>query len=93
VRTSSRRYTDGEDLLVPHPTEERVRGVYLAELYWENMPFTEVVAAAGDSFHSISYVRFGTPVWWWLIAEMNPEIETPEDLSWGMTVRVPLVLP
>lgn len=45
---------------------------------------------AGERMDTIAYRLWGDPEMWWRIADANPEIFYPRDLTIGTILRIPL---
>jgi hypothetical protein len=43
----------------------------------------------GDRFDSIANKLYGVPDFWWRVADANPEIFYPEQLTTGTIIRIP----
>lgn len=43
----------------------------------------------GDTLMNISARRLGSDLRWWEIADINPQIKFPEDISLGDVLRIP----
>ena len=47
------------------------------------------VVTQGDTLESIALRHFGDTKRFWEIADLNPQIKYPTDLSVGLTIRLP----
>lgn len=45
----------------------------------------------GDRIDLVSQSLLGSPVHWWKIMDVNPEILNPFNITPGMTIRIPRV--
>jgi nucleoid-associated protein YgaU len=51
--------------------------------------FSYYTVIEGDRLDLISTRIYGTPVFWWRIADANPEVWYPQDLVVGSLIRIP----
>lgn len=51
--------------------------------------YTLYTTTFGDTFARISYQVFGDPLRWWEIADINPEVAFPGEISPGTVLRIP----
>lgn len=86
---SSSRYAGAPTLNV---TDAR-RGptVALASLYRVRMPtsYRLYTVQAGDRWDTLAAQFLGDPLFWWRLADMNPELFDPRALRPGILIRVP----
>jgi len=56
-----------------------------------NLTFTydEHLVIEGDRLDVLAYQAYGDDGLWWVIAEANPELNVPDPLPPGQTLRVP----
>jgi hypothetical protein len=84
------RYEDADVLMV-----EAADGVYRPTVFYNafdtssSTTFKYRIAKEGERFDTIAFELFQDPEYWWVIANLNPEIQHPADLTAGMIIRVP----
>lgn len=83
------RYARGVTAWVEHPTQGLVQVVHRRPVYWVNYPFVEYQANSSDSLPLLAHEQYGNAKDYWFIADMNPHIQSPDDLSAGALLRVP----
>lgn len=44
----------------------------------------------GDRFDTLAMTLYADPTKWWVIADINPEVEWPGDLVPGTLIRLPV---
>lgn len=44
---------------------------------------------SGDTMESLAVMAYGDPSLYWRIADMNPQIQYPDDLGIGSIIRLP----
>jgi nucleoid-associated protein YgaU len=53
-------------------------------------PYSEYQVIEGDRLETLSYRNYGASIYWWVIADANPEMMHPEDdLTPGRIIRIP----
>lgn len=58
------------------------------------VPYTEHIVIEGDRLETLAYVNYGGSIYWWVIANANPEMFHPEDdLTPGRIIRIPKQTP
>lgn len=55
-----------------------------------NSTYTLYTAVLGDTLESISTRVLGDPLRFWEIADLNPQVKFPLDITAGTVLRVPL---
>lgn len=51
--------------------------------------YTTYMCGAGDTIEGIATQLFGNPRRWWEIADINPQIKFPTDITVGTVLRIP----
>lgn len=51
--------------------------------------FTLYTVVEGDRLDMLAAQVYGDPELWWIIARANPEVFYPEDLDYGVILRIP----
>lgn len=49
-------------------------------------------ASQGERLDLLAHSLWGDPNLWWVIANYNPEVTTPDDVPAGMLIRIPVGL-
>lgn len=52
--------------------------------------FTTYTVRGGDTLESISNRLLGSPLRYWELADLNPQIKFPMDIKVGSVIRIPL---
>jgi nucleoid-associated protein YgaU len=47
------------------------------------------VVAPGETIEVLAHRLYGDPSQWWRIADVNPQVSFPLDISPGMEIRLP----
>lgn len=47
------------------------------------------IASEGDSFESLASKYLGAPIFFWKIAELNPQVPFPDLIPVGTKIRIP----
>lgn len=45
----------------------------------------------GDRLDNIAQTFYGRPEMWWVVAEYNPELLDPQNITEGTVLRIPIV--
>jgi nucleoid-associated protein YgaU len=45
--------------------------------------------ADGDRLDALAFIAYGDAEFWWKIADANPEVWFPDDITPGMLLRIP----
>lgn len=53
------------------------------------VPFIYYTVVEGDRLDNLASRFFNNPEYWWHLADANPEIFYPEDLTPGTVIRIP----
>lgn len=87
--TENSRYSKGVVTWVEHPTRGRVQVVHLHPLTWTNYPYSQHQITTADTVESLAHGVYGDATRYWFIAEMNPTIECPDDITPGDLLSIP----
>lgn len=63
--------------------------IYTPSPVFDHVQYGRYVTRQGDTFFTIAFDQWGDPFLWWRLADANPQIFYPEDLTAGMTIRIP----
>jgi nucleoid-associated protein YgaU len=90
--TRTSRYFEGPLAQIPNKTT----GEYDIAVYRDFAPVGEVtflthVWVYGDNLSSLAKTYLLSPLLWWRIMEINPEITDPFSIEPGTEIRVPYV--
>jgi hypothetical protein len=47
------------------------------------------ISRDGDSFDLLSTMYLGAPIFFWKIAELNPQVPFPDQIPLGTQIRIP----
>lgn len=47
------------------------------------------ISRDGDSFERLSSMYLGSPIFFWKIAEINPQVPFPDQIPVGTQIRIP----
>ena len=51
--------------------------------------YTTHISRDGDSFEKLATMYLGGPVFYWRIAELNPQVPFPDRIPLGTRIRIP----
>ncbi len=85
------RYTTARNAWMPHPTRGNVEVVLRRPSVWSDQPYSSHVATVADSLPGLAGHFYNDSTRYWLLADMNPAIECPDDLEYGTVVHVPII--
>lgn len=86
------RYTDARRAWVPHKTQGMVEIVYRKPPVYQRQPYADQLSKASDSMQSLAWDAYHDPTLWWQIADLNPGIIHPDDLTFGLLLHVPTIV-
>lgn len=55
----------------------------------ESTGYSQYVARQGDTFESLAAKLYNDGTRYWEIADINPQVDFPEDISVGTVLRLP----
>lgn len=84
------RYDQANITWAPHPKGGWVRIVYRDPTMWASQTYDVALSNSGGDMLSMAHNRLGDARRYWAIADMNPSVVCPDDLAWGVEVRVPV---
>jgi hypothetical protein len=90
MTTPSNRYDDGHTVWVDDVSRGRVQAVHLGVLRWNSYPYSRYQTTSSDTMGLLAFTTYGDPNKYWLIAEMNPKVQCPDDLVPGEQLFIPL---
>lgn len=64
--------------------------IYTPPVLFANARYRRYQLVQGDTFQSLAEVHLGSAFDWWRIADMNPQIFWPDDLTPGAIIRLPV---
>ena len=80
------RASVGSDTTVPPRTVVTHTAPYLEDV---TRSYIEYSWVDGDRMDLLAYRSYGNSALWWVIADFNPEILDPSNITPGTVVRVP----
>lgn len=83
------RYQNQPIVQVTLPDGETDATVYGPVLPQVSSTYTNYLLKPGDRFDTLAYTYLGDPTLWWQIANMNPEVFYPDQLTPGTWIRIP----
>lgn len=83
------RYDNTDRTWVPHKTRGWVQVTHRWPQVWDNQLYSEQVSTDFDTFPQLAIDNFNDPNLYYGIAEMNPEVLCPDDLSPGVVLQIP----
>lgn len=87
------RYTDARRAWVPHKTQGLVEIVWRQPPEYANQSYVDHLVSAVESMASLAWDNYKDPTLYWLLAELNPGIVCPDDLTYGHLIHIPTINP
>jgi hypothetical protein len=84
------RYSLGEIDTMLLPGGGANIAVFAGPLSTDPIQITYYSSVVGDRFDALAMRYYGDPTKWWVIADMNPTIQWPADITPGTLLRVPV---
>lgn len=56
----------------------------------ESIRFSVYMARDGDSFEKLAAIYLGDSKLYWQIADINPQVEWPDKIEMGTSIRLPV---
>lgn len=71
--------------------EERNNSMSVIAVYQKERTtqYITYVSREGDTFDKLANKYFGGPIFYWRIAELNPQIPFPDQIPVGTKIRIP----
>lgn len=69
----------------------------MVEIVWRNppeyvaQPYVDYLAKVTDSMPLLAWANYKDPTLWWNLADMNPGIICPDDLTFGTILHIPVI--
>ena len=85
------RYTNARRAWVPNKNYGLVEIVYRKPPVYDLQPYTSYMTNASDTMDSLAWKFYGDPNMWYQLADMNPGVVCPDDLSFGTLLHIPVI--
>lgn len=76
---------------VPNKRQGMVEIVYRKPPEYVNQAYVDRLSKSSDTMQSLAWERFKDPTMWWVMADMNPKIVCPDDLTYGFILHIPVI--
>jgi hypothetical protein len=84
------RYINETVADVPHAGGAHVRIVLRKPRRYPDQRFVTYTATAADAMWTLADRFFSNSQDWWVLADMNPHVMCPDDLTYGTTMLIPV---
>lgn len=85
------RYTDARRAWVPNKKQGMVEIVYRKPPEYQSQTYVDYFTRSDDTMPAMAWKNYRDPTMWWMIAEMNPQIVCPDDVTFGTVVHIPTI--
>lgn len=84
------RYANEKTIEVPHKDGTNVRIVVRKPVRYPRQRFMTYTATAADAMWTLAYRFLEEPLDWWWIAELNYHVVSPDELTYGTKLVIPV---
>lgn len=72
------------------PSRGNIVTMYVPPLLFKHIGYSRYQIQQGDTFWKLAAQHLGGSSEWWRIADLNPQVFYPDDLTPGMIIRMPV---